>query len=576
MATRRSRGDGGLSWDETRQRWVASLTVGYTPAGRRIVNAAAAGQRLRRSASSGRSSATTKTARSLAGHGYTVAQAVRDWLQFGLPGRDEDTIAKCTILANTHVIPALGARKLRELSADDVDRWLAEKAKTLSINTLANLHSILKRSVTRAQKRDKVKRNVVLPCDIPQGQAGRPSKSLNFDQAAALLDAAENTSLSAYIVVSLLTGARTEELRALPGRTSTWTTLCRASWSGARSAPAATPRPGSHAVLSNYRSAASMRSFFTAKGKAGSVHGVGIGGMTMIWCSPRAWVPHSTRGMSAARSARSPLLRVLTLPSGRRVSCGTASSRCCPTRASRSRRSPALSATPGPLQPSWSTASRSGPSSRVALRSWTSCSPGGTTMLSYSVRYSVTKGHDSSSDVMASELVGVPGLEPGTSSLSGCRHSGSDSGFTVVSWAYARSARFSYLAMSCAYTRAPWRSRADVGPTLGPRTQLWGAGFPVLVQGRSCRVRVGRQGVKQRGRRGHTHGARGRSPRVDHSPGARRPGARRLVILARTRHPSLGVHPLAVGHPPGSGLGPAGEGGAHHRLNDLRPRGQVC
>ncbi|MGC2003711.1 tyrosine-type recombinase/integrase [Trebonia sp.] len=148
-------------------------------------------------------------------HGYTVAQAVRDWLEFGLPGRDEDTIAKCTILANSHIIPALGARKLRELSADDVDRWLADKAQTLSTNTLANLHSILKRSVTRAQKRDKVKRNVVLLCDIPQGQEGRPSKSLTYDQAAALLAAAENTSLHAYIVVSLLTGARTEELRAL-------------------------------------------------------------------------------------------------------------------------------------------------------------------------------------------------------------------------------------------------------------------------------------------------------------------------------------------------------------------------
>jgi hypothetical protein len=131
------------------------------------------------------------------GHGYTVAQAVRDWLQFGLPGRDQDTIATCTILANTHVIPAFGARKLRELSADDVDRWLADKAKTLSTNTLANLHSILKRSVTRAQKRDKVKRDVVLLCDIPQGQAGRPSKSLTYDQAAARLAAAEKTSLHA-------------------------------------------------------------------------------------------------------------------------------------------------------------------------------------------------------------------------------------------------------------------------------------------------------------------------------------------------------------------------------------------
>ena len=101
------------------------------------------------------------------------------------------------------------------MSADDVDRWLADKAKTLSTNTLQNLHSILKRSITRAQARDKVKRNVVLLCDIPQGHGGRRSKSLTFDQAAALLAAAESRSLHAYIVVSLLTGARTEELRAL-------------------------------------------------------------------------------------------------------------------------------------------------------------------------------------------------------------------------------------------------------------------------------------------------------------------------------------------------------------------------
>ena len=59
-------------------------------------------------------------------------------------------------------------------------------------------------------------------------------------------------------------------------------------------------------------------------------------------------------------------------------------------------------------------------------------------------------------------------------------------------------------------------------------------------------------------------------------PAARRPGARRLLHLARTRTLSLEVHPLAVGHPPGSGLGPLGEGGAHHCLNDLRPVGQVC
>jgi integrase len=74
---------------------------------------------------------------------------------------------------------------------------------------------VLRRSVTRVQARDKVKRNVVLLCEVPQGQTGRPSKSLTLEQAEALVAAAAGSPLHAYIVVSLLTGARTEELRPL-------------------------------------------------------------------------------------------------------------------------------------------------------------------------------------------------------------------------------------------------------------------------------------------------------------------------------------------------------------------------
>ncbi len=111
-------------------------------------------------------------------YNYTVADAVWDWLQYGLSGRSQATVKKCTILANTHVIPALGARKLRELSPDDVDRWLTEMAQSLSTRTLREITSVLKRAITRAQARDKVKRNVVLLCEIPQGRpAGHPSPS---------------------------------------------------------------------------------------------------------------------------------------------------------------------------------------------------------------------------------------------------------------------------------------------------------------------------------------------------------------------------------------------------------------
>jgi integrase len=210
----RSHGDGSLWWDESRQRWTAEITIGYTPAGKRrrrtttAKTKTAAKEKLKkliRDLDDGVRTAGT----------YTVAQAVRDWLRYGLAGRSRNTIDKSRILAEQHVIPALGARQLQELSADDVDEWLAEKAKTLSTRTLREVRSILSRSIKRAQARDKVRRNVVLLCEMPTGQPGRPSKSLTLDQVKAVLAAAEGAALYAYVVLSLLIGARTEELRAL-------------------------------------------------------------------------------------------------------------------------------------------------------------------------------------------------------------------------------------------------------------------------------------------------------------------------------------------------------------------------
>ena len=122
-----------------------------------------------------------------------------------------------------HLLPALGSRRLTELTADDVDRWLAGEC-GLSTDTLATLLSILRQSIRRAQARDLVQRNVALLCEAPKGTGGRPLKSLSLEQASRLLAAAEDTAMHAYLVVAVLTGACTEELRALalessgPGR----------------------------------------------------------------------------------------------------------------------------------------------------------------------------------------------------------------------------------------------------------------------------------------------------------------------------------------------------------------------
>ncbi|OLF11865.1 site-specific integrase [Actinophytocola xanthii] len=217
MAKRRSRGDGGLYWSEPRQRWIAEVTIGYTPAGKRITRSA---------------SGKTKTAAKdklkemvrdlddglpIAPDNYHVSDAVQAWLTFGLNGRDQATVTNYRCLADTNIVPYIGKRKLRELSADDVDKWLADRAKTLSTRSLRLILSILRRSITFAQARDKVKRNVAMLCECPTGQEGRPSKSLTYDQADSVLTAAEadDSTIGDYTVVSLLGGVRTEEARPL-------------------------------------------------------------------------------------------------------------------------------------------------------------------------------------------------------------------------------------------------------------------------------------------------------------------------------------------------------------------------
>jgi integrase len=215
MTKRRSKGDGSLYWSEARQRWIAEVTIGYTPAGKRIYRSGSGKTKTEAKAKLKEVMRDHDDGLAITPHNVTVADTVNDWLAYGLPGRSSNTIEKYGYLCRGHILPDIGARKLRDLSAEDVDRWLAEKAETLSTSTVQRLHECLSRAINRAMARDKVKRNVVALCGVPKGQTGRPSKSLTFDQARAVLDAAEGTPLYAYIVISLVVGARTEELRAL-------------------------------------------------------------------------------------------------------------------------------------------------------------------------------------------------------------------------------------------------------------------------------------------------------------------------------------------------------------------------
>src|SRR4051812_20534911 len=80
---------------------------------------------------------------------YTVKQAVEDWLQFGLSLRGEETRAANESLCRNHVIPLLGARRLRDLTAREVDAWLLGLSTQLSTRTFRGVRACLVRAVSR-------------------------------------------------------------------------------------------------------------------------------------------------------------------------------------------------------------------------------------------------------------------------------------------------------------------------------------------------------------------------------------------------------------------------------------------
>ena len=217
MATRRSWGEGSLSWNEGRQRWIGRVSLGYFPNGKRRIGTVSARTKTEAKNKLRALIRDQEDGLPISQRGYTVAEAVESWLEHGLTGRDPNTRTNREILARTHLVPDLGRRRLIDLTAEEVDAWLVSKTSQLSTESLSRILSVLRAVIRRAQARDFVKRNVALLCDPPKGRPGRPSKSLNVDQAGRLVDAAfaDRTVMRPYIIVSLLTGARTEELRAL-------------------------------------------------------------------------------------------------------------------------------------------------------------------------------------------------------------------------------------------------------------------------------------------------------------------------------------------------------------------------
>ncbi len=214
MARRRGYGEDSVYFDVANNRWTGAVSLGFTPDGMRRIRRKVTGKTktevkdklkaLRREMDAGIHSSPS----------YTMALCIEDWLSQGLTRLSPSTVANYRYLAD-HAVSKLGAIKLRDLTARHVRTALADLSGSMSTRSLRLVHQIIERAIRHAQAADLVGRNVASLVAAPEGKGGRPSRSLTLDQAIAVLEAAEESSFHAYVVLSLLVGLRTEELRSL-------------------------------------------------------------------------------------------------------------------------------------------------------------------------------------------------------------------------------------------------------------------------------------------------------------------------------------------------------------------------
>ena len=209
---RRGHGEDSIYYDRVNHAWVGAVSLGHK-GGKRVrrkvtgktkTEVKAKLRQLRQEVAAGVTSSAT----------YTIGDALDDWLAAGLNGRSARTVELYRDTVKP-LRPHLDDIKLKDLSAGDVQEALDELASDLSTRSLQIIRNCLERAIRHAEIRDLVGRNVAALIKAPKGRSGRPSKSLTLEQARAVLEAAKPFRLHAYVVLSVTTGLRTEELRVL-------------------------------------------------------------------------------------------------------------------------------------------------------------------------------------------------------------------------------------------------------------------------------------------------------------------------------------------------------------------------
>ncbi|MCI0855162.1 MAG: site-specific integrase [Chloroflexi bacterium] len=146
----------------------------------------------------------------------TVKTLLRKWLKdSAAPKVRPKTLQRYEEIVRLHLIPALGSIKVKNLSAEDVERMQnAALARGVAPRSLTQWRAVLKRALTVAMRWEWVTRNVASLAEPPRTEI-YPVRALTIADAQALLAAVKGDRLEALFQVGLALGMRQGETLGL-------------------------------------------------------------------------------------------------------------------------------------------------------------------------------------------------------------------------------------------------------------------------------------------------------------------------------------------------------------------------
>lgn len=225
--SRRGRGDGTVYYDDERGRWVGQLDLGFGPDGRRLRRKVvgrtkgdvAAKLRALRQQHEGRPGTAPGT--------QTIGELAERWITTAVEARHPEGSPMWDTyryVIDHHIVPGIGSHRLRTVTADDVDRFLLERARRgYSSSVVRRTRNTLSQVFRWGVRRRVCTWDPAAFSELPPARVfkeatarrRRVPRALDPDEARRLVHALDGHPQRALVLTALCAGLRPGELLAL-------------------------------------------------------------------------------------------------------------------------------------------------------------------------------------------------------------------------------------------------------------------------------------------------------------------------------------------------------------------------